>query len=121
MYRLRQAPVPVLAASLALLLAGPVSAATPSTERVSVSSAGSQGTTSSLFPSISADGRFVAFESLATNLVAGDTNGTGTSSCATGSGARRARERVERRGAGERDLLVDPSISADGRFVAFTS
>ena len=104
MYRLRQAPVPVLAASLALLLAGPVSAATPSTERVSVSSAGEQGNgDSACYPSISADGRFVAFESAATNLVAGDTNGTGRRLRARPeAGHDETRERVQRRGAGER-------------------
>jgi hypothetical protein len=44
------------------------------TERVSVDSAGGQADSSSRFPSISADGRFVVFDSAATNLVAGDTN-----------------------------------------------
>ncbi|MEZ4103493.1 MAG: hypothetical protein R3B55_03010 [Candidatus Paceibacterota bacterium] len=36
---------------------------------------GVQGSDSSARPSISADGRYVAFQSNATNLVAGDTNG----------------------------------------------
>jgi hypothetical protein len=36
---------------------------------------GVQANGSSYFPSISDDGRFVAFHSDATNLVAGDTNG----------------------------------------------
>ena len=45
------------------------------TERVSVDSAGGQANGDSYTVSISADGRFVAFESAATNLVAGDTNG----------------------------------------------
>src|SRR5204863_8377986 len=53
------------------------------TTRVSVASGGTQGNDSSgspgnLFfgaPSISADGRFVAFATSATNLVPGDTNG----------------------------------------------
>src|SRR5262249_43065840 len=46
------------------------------TERVSVSAAGdqAQGSRGSFSPSISSDGRFVAFVSDATNLVAGDTN-----------------------------------------------
>ena len=44
------------------------------TERVSVASDGTQANGRSFRPSTSADGRFVAFESLATNLVAGDTN-----------------------------------------------
>ena len=45
------------------------------TERVSVSSGGAQGNSVSSDPAISADGRFVAFESAASNLVPGDTNG----------------------------------------------
>jgi hypothetical protein len=47
------------------------------TTRVSVDSAGTQGNNLSVsFPaSISADGRYIAFESTATNLVPGDTNG----------------------------------------------
>src|SRR5207248_3288317 len=45
------------------------------TRRVSVDSHGTQGNGTSFAPSISADARFVAFTSLANNLVAGDTNG----------------------------------------------
>src|SRR6266566_3635770 len=48
---------------------------TGQTARVSVDSAGTQGNGASFFPVISADGQLVAFESLATNLVPGDTNG----------------------------------------------
>jgi Tol biopolymer transport system component len=44
------------------------------TERVSVSSGGAQGDDHSWTPQISADGRWVAFVSDATNLVPGDTN-----------------------------------------------
>jgi Tol biopolymer transport system component len=44
------------------------------TERVSVDSTGAEGNNDSTGPSISADGRFVAFTSDADNLVAGDTN-----------------------------------------------
>ncbi len=91
------------------------------TERVSVSSSGAQADHGSRYPSISADGRFVAFESAATNLVSGDTNGasdifvhdrqTGTT------------ERVSVSSTGEQGNASsgDPSISADGRFVAFIS
>ena len=43
--------------------------------RVSVSSTGVQGNGHSAFPSLSADGRYVAFSSAASNLVANDTNG----------------------------------------------
>jgi hypothetical protein len=45
------------------------------TELVSVDSGGAQGNGVSGWPSISADGRYVAFNSSATNLVPGDTNG----------------------------------------------
>ena len=49
--------------------------ATGETTRVSVASDGSQGNGTSQYQSISGDGRYVAFQSYATNLVAADTNG----------------------------------------------
>lgn len=48
---------------------------TQTTERVSVSSAGEQGNGDSIAPTISDDGRFVVFESAASNLVPLDLNG----------------------------------------------
>jgi Tol biopolymer transport system component len=51
--------------------------ATGRTAMVSVSSAGTPGNRPSGSPAISADGHYVAFASLASNLVAGDTNGLG--------------------------------------------
>jgi Tol biopolymer transport system component len=48
---------------------------TGTTSRLSLDSSGVQGNGDSGSPSISADGRYVAFYSLATNLVSGDTNG----------------------------------------------
>jgi Ca2+-binding RTX toxin-like protein len=48
---------------------------TGTTKRISVASDGTQGNDGSYYPSISADGRYVAFESWASNLVSGDTNG----------------------------------------------
>src|SRR5262249_39679097 len=44
------------------------------TERLSVSTGGDQGRLESYFASISGDGRFVAFQSVASDLVSGDTN-----------------------------------------------
>ena len=44
--------------------------------RVSVGSTGVEGNSNSFRPSISGDGRFVAFGSRASNLVAVDTNGS---------------------------------------------
>ncbi|HEX9945300.1 MAG TPA: hypothetical protein VGG03_25095 [Thermoanaerobaculia bacterium] len=100
---------------------------TGTTERVSVDSRGRQGDRDSGFvgvsgnPAISADGRFVAFPSDATNLVRGDTNGTTdvfVRDRLTG-----ATERVSvSSGGGQSDGFSDgPAISADGRFVAFQS
>ena len=45
------------------------------TTRLSVSSTGAQGFSSSLRPAVSSDGRFAAFTSQASTLVPGDTNG----------------------------------------------
>jgi len=45
------------------------------TERVSVDSSGAEGNRDSVFPSCSVDGAWIAFDSDADNLVAGDTNG----------------------------------------------
>ena len=61
----------------ALLVPGTAAAAAKKTQRVSVSSAGVQGNSTSGVnaPSVSADGRYVAFDSVASNLVAGDSNG----------------------------------------------
>ena len=57
-------------------------------ERVSVGPAGAQGNRGSDTPSISGDGRFVAFESDATNLVPATPTGGPTSSSATAGSAR---------------------------------
>ena len=92
------------------------------TELVSVSSAGEQANGDSGDPSISADGRFVAFASGASNLVAGDTNGTWD--IFVRDRKRGTTRRVSVSSAGKQAngrLLRHPSISADGRFVAFVS
>jgi hypothetical protein len=72
-------------------------------------------------PSVSADGRYVAFVSLATNLVAGDTNGTGDVFVRDRQTGTTVRASVAESGAQGDDFSGWPSISADGRFVAFQS
>src|SRR5215216_1282532 len=73
--------VRVAAATIAVVvlpLAGPpVALAHPpgTTELASVSTQGTAGDNESTLAAISADGRFVAFWSFASNLVPGDTNG----------------------------------------------
>jgi Tol biopolymer transport system component len=91
------------------------------TELVSVSSTGEAGNLSSFAPSISEDGRFVAFDSDADNLVAGDTNfaaDTFVHDRATGTTALVS---VTSTGAVGRFGGVDPTITPDGRFVLFLS
>ncbi len=91
------------------------------TERVSVDSGGAQANFSSLLPSISADGRYVAFYSHASNLVGGDTNDVEDVFVHDRESGTTERVSVDSGGAqGIRDS-DDPSISADGRYVAFES
>jgi Tol biopolymer transport system component len=100
--------------------ASPVQAAVM--ERLSLTSGGGEGAGPSQAPAVNQDGRYVAFESSAPNLVPGDGNGTwdvfvrdrmtGTTSLVSVSffgpvsGAGPSR---------------NPAISADGRYVAFES
>ena len=56
-------------------IAAVVHAKSATTQRVSVDSNGTEANDDSSTPAISADGRFVAFSSAASNLVGGDTNG----------------------------------------------
>lgn len=107
-------------------LAAPTACA-PATTRVSVAIDESDPNNSSGAPSISADGRFVAFQSAATNLIAGGTRGTqiflrdtcvgASSDCKPST----ALVSVDPEGSlGDNDN-VSPSLSASGRFVAFVS
>jgi Tol biopolymer transport system component len=94
------------------------------TERVSVASDGTEGNSGSFLASITADGRFVAFHSVATDLVADDTNGK--MDVFVHDRETRVTERVSvATGGGEVHPATWwsgwPSISADGRYVAFES
>ena len=92
-----------------------------STERVSVDSAGVQGNGFSDSASITAEGRYVAFRSDATNLVANDSNGQVDIFVHDRQTGRTMRVSVGSAGE-EANLGSDnPSISADGRFIAFRS
>jgi Tol biopolymer transport system component len=94
---------------------------TGAVELISLAEDGSQANDASGEPGISADGRWVVFSSIATNLVAEDTNGlqdvflrdrrtgrTSLVSAAVGGGAGNM-------------MSMAPAISADGRWVVFTS
>ncbi len=95
--------------------------ATGVTERVSVSSTGAEADNSSSSPAISADGRFVAFASGASNLVAGDTNGGTDVFVRDRRSGTTERVSLSSAGAQGNNESFAPALSGDGRFVAFTS
>ena len=96
-------------------------AAQGTTVRVSVAAGGGDTSANSNWPSVSADGRYVAFSSWADNLVPNDANGesdvfvrdlqTGTTRLAS----------VASDGTQANGASFTPSISADGDVVAFRS
>jgi Tol biopolymer transport system component len=95
------------------------------TSRVDTGPHGRQANGASGFGTISADGRYVAFESLASNLVAGDTNGATdvfVRDLVTGK-TRRASVSSQGREARCKDRCesTEPALSANGRYVAFQS
>ena len=94
---------------------------TNTTTNISVSGAGNQGNGDSGFSSISADGRFVAFSSEASNLVPGDTNNKEDIIVRDLSTNTTIRVSISDAGNEGNGLSYIPSISADGRFVAFSS
>jgi hypothetical protein len=90
--------------------------------RVSVSSSGGQANGSSLWPRISADGRFVAFVSVATNLAGNDANGT-VEDIYLHDMQTRATRRVSLSSAGVQANSVStmPALSSDGQTLVFAS
>jgi Tol biopolymer transport system component len=94
---------------------------TGATVRASVDSYGHQGNGGCYRPMISADGRFVAFGSDAANLVEGDVNGTADIFVRDLAAGTTVRVSVDSAGGGANGLSAQPSISADGRYVAFCS
>jgi Tol biopolymer transport system component len=93
------------------------------TERVSVDSTGGQGNGLSEGSSLSADGRYVTFNSFANNLVLGDSNNDSDVFVHDRRTGTTERMSVDSSGA-QGDLasnLGDPTISADGRYVGLGS
>ncbi len=89
------------------------------TERVSVSSAGSQSNGNSFKPTLDASGRWLAFESQATNLVANDTNGVADIFLHDRDTGATVRVSEDSDGAELPYVSEDAAISGDGRIVAF--
>ncbi len=94
---------------------------TRSTTRVSVDSGGNQANGRSFNPDISADGRYIAFWSEASNLVSGDTNDADDVFVHDNETGETTRVSVNSNGIQGNSTSWDPAISADGRFVVFWS
>ena len=95
--------------------------ATGATERVSVSTGGAPGNGDSYFPVISGDGTTIAYFSLASTLVAGDTNGeSDVFVYDMGTGAT-SRVSVATAGTQGDSGSYDPALSGDGDAVVFDS
>ena len=118
--------VGLVVVSLAVLIClaaihGTVIAATGFTTRVSVASDGAQANQSSDDLSLSGDGRYVAFESGASNLVVGDTNGKSDIFLRDRQTGQTSRISVDSQGRQANGDSHSTSISDDGRYVAFES
>jgi len=94
---------------------------TDTTERVSVATAGTQANDESFSPAISSAGRFVAFRSDATNLVANDTNNNSDIFVRDRTLGVTQRVSVASDGTQANGDSILPAISSDGRFVTFSS
>lgn len=89
--------------------------------RASVSSTGREANAISFLPSLSADGRFVAFKSNASNLVPDDRNGQPdvfVHDCDTGVTRRASVNSLGQEG---NDIAIPPTINGDGERIAFGS
>ncbi|MQB02101.1 MAG: hypothetical protein GEU78_17885, partial [Actinobacteria bacterium] len=94
---------------------------TGETTLVSKNSSGSEGDSDSVRPAISADGRYIAFDSFAENLVNGDTNDDPDVFVHDTTTQDTTRVSVNSDGNEANGRSLAPAISADGRFVAFHS
>ena len=94
---------------------------TSTTARVSEAMDGTQGNNNSKFPDISADGRYVVYESDATNLVSGDTNGASDIFVHDQQTGATTRISLATGGTQGNNSSLDPTISGDGRYVTFES
>src|SRR3990172_1970992 len=91
------------------------------TKRVSVNSSGGQANDWSYLPSLSADGRYVAFSSTSTNLIIEDTNGAWDIFVHDRQTGITERVSVDTSGIQGNGNSFNPSLSSDGRYVAFSS
>ena len=91
------------------------------TQLVSVASNGTQANGLSLFSAINDDGKYVAYESTASNLVSGDSNGLTDIFLFDRINQKTTRINVAADGTQANGVSTIGSISDDGNFVSFTS
>jgi Tol biopolymer transport system component len=89
------------------------------TERISVATDGTQGNKGSFRPGISADGRFVVFESAASNLLAGGADSNNVKDVFLRDRQTNETKRISESNAPSPSQ--NPSISPNGKFIAFDS
>lgn len=121
--RLATVGTSALLVGLVLALPTGATASVPMTTRVNVSSQGEQAeySSQSFAPAVSGSGRYVAFDSSASNLVSGDTNGSYDVFVRDRVAGTTRRVSVSTDGVqGDRGSGL-PEISRDGRFVVFSS
>ena len=95
-------------------------AATPNTIRVSYTSTGGQPNGLSYLSASSANGRYVAFTSAASNMVPGDTNGRQDVFVRDTVAGVTTRVSVSKPSGQANSSSIDPALSSDGRHAAFT-
>lgn len=91
------------------------------TVRASISSTGDQGNLGSFSPASNRDGTVVAFESMATNLVSADENGVRDIIVRDFAAGTTVRASLSSSGSQADAGCQSPSLSEDGRYVAFSS
>lgn len=91
------------------------------TERASVSTAGVQGYFSSHYTAMSADGRYIAFSSDATNFIAGDTNGRSDIYVRDLQTGMTALVSANNSGQISNHDSIDTIFSPDGRYIGYSS
>lgn len=90
-------------------------------ERISVDTNGAEANGASFYPSVSADGQRIAFASLASNLVTGDSNGYADIFVRNIGTGNTRRVSVDSDGGEGNGASQEPEISDDGLFVVFSS
>jgi Tol biopolymer transport system component len=94
---------------------------TGETVRVSTASDGAQANSSSFAPAINGNGRYITYESLASNLVSGDANGMMDVFVWDRTTTETVRASVATDGSEGNGYSFDPVLSSDGRYVAYYS